>query len=103
MIFATSSLAFDNACEPVIFDCGNKTNKWVCKDQTSGQFYLYPLSQLNGNLCSEKRLCTDVNRMFDNCFLDKMKGRSKYEMFSVRRSCRRIACHPTFFQKLKYD
>ena len=37
-----------------------------------------------------------------DCFIDKMKCMSKNVTPSVRRTCERIACNPTFFQKLKY-
>ena len=46
--------------------------------------------------------CPEINAVYDNCFVDKMKGTSKVASQSVRRSCERIACNPTFFQKLRY-
>ena len=46
--------------------------------------------------------CPEINVVYDNCFVDKMKGVSKVATASVIRSCERIACEPTFFQKLKY-
>ena len=46
--------------------------------------------------------CNVMNKIYDNCFVDKMKGTSKVARESVRRSCERIACNPTFFQKLRY-
>ena len=53
-----------------------------------------------GAKCSMQ--CPEINVVYDNCFVDKMKDASKTSMASVRRSCKRIACNPTFFQKLNY-
>jgi len=46
--------------------------------------------------------CNVMNKIYDNCFVDKMQGMSKVVALSVSRSCERIACNPTFFQKLRY-
>ena len=57
--------------------------------------------QVDGQICPTQ--CNIMNKIYDNCYIDKMQGVSKVStIFSVKRSCERIACKPTFFQKLKY-
>jgi NAD-dependent dihydropyrimidine dehydrogenase PreA subunit len=56
--------------------------------------------RVEGASCSS--MCPDINAIYDNCFVNKMQGMSKVATLSVRRSCERIACNPTFFQKLRY-
>jgi hypothetical protein len=101
---ANQVVAFDYKCVPARSpsDCSKKHDNpfinLMCEEykQTSGPQYL------NGKVCSGDRMCADVEAMFDNCLLDKMKGRQKYERFTVRNVCERIACHPTLIQKFKY-
>mgnify|MGYP006101709983 CR=1 FL=1 len=54
----------------------------------------------DGQICAIQ--CPLINTLFDNCYVDKMKNANKITIKSVIRSCERIACNPTFFQKLKY-
>ena len=56
--------------------------------------------KVDGQTCPTQ--CNAMNKIYDNCFIDKMEGMSKSVTPSVRRTCERIACNPTFFQKLKY-
>ena len=56
--------------------------------------------QVDGQICPTQ--CNIMNKIYDNCFVDKMQGVSRVATGSVIRSCERIACKPTFFQKLKY-
>ena len=46
--------------------------------------------------------CNAMNRIYDNCFIDKIKDLDRNLILTVRRSCERIACNPTFFQRLIY-
>lgn len=103
LIFSPNQVvAFDYTCVAKTANCGSKdpfndTNIFDnCSSKTSEQQYL------NGNVCSGDRLCADVEKMYDNCFLDKMRGRGKIEFGAVTRTCKRIACHPTLIQKFKY-
>ena len=100
IILATETLAFDYTCVPQNDACGSKDPLGDlfndCSKKTSEEQYL------NGEVCSGDRMCADVAKMYDNCFLDKMEGRTKYEYVPVQRTCERIACHPTLLQKFKY-
>ena len=58
------------------------------------------IHRVDGQICPTQ--CNIMNKIYDNCFVDKMQGVSKVASQSVRRSCERIACNPTFFQKLRY-
>ncbi len=40
--------------------------------------------------------------IFDNCFVDKSDGASKYQIDSIEKICKRIACNPSMWDKLKY-
>ena len=105
IIIASPSFAFDYQCKPIVSDCSNRSDAdtvFWCGDKTFGKKYTYPLHTLYGKTCSEQRLCVEVEAMFDNCFLDKIKGRNEIEESAVRRVCERIACNPTPFQKFKY-
>ena len=99
----TQIFAFDYSCKPVLFDCSDPEASWICGEQKAGNYHLYPLHKLNGETCSGERTCVDVERMFDNCMLSKMKGRKRYEKATVIKVCQRIACKPNFFEKLKFD
>ena len=59
----------------------------------------YP-QEIDGQICPTN--CNNMNKIYDNCFIDKMKGLSKVGALSVIRSCERIACDPSVLQKLKY-
>ena len=105
LIIASPSFAFDYQCKPIISDCSKRSDAdavFWCGDKTFGIQYTYPLHTLNGETCSDERLCVEVEAMFDNCFLDKIKGRNKIEAPAIRRVCERIACNPTPLQKFKY-
>jgi len=50
--------------------------------------------------------CLDLNGeqeiIYDNCFLDKSKGATGYQISTIRKVCKRIACKPSMWEKLKY-
>ena len=71
--------------------------KWNC-NKFGGEFT--QIHRIDDQACPTQ--CNVMNKIYDNCFVDKMKGTSKVAIQSVRRSCKRIACEPTFFQKLRY-
>ena len=76
------------------------SSAFVC-EKPGSPFYGIPIKKFfEGKLCEIG--CPEILEIRDNCFLDKMKGRSKVEVSTVRRICSRIACNPTFFQKMKY-
>ena len=76
------------------------SSAFVC-EKPGSPFYGIPIKNFfEGKLCAIG--CPEILEIRDNCFLDKMKGRSKVEVSTVRRICSRIACNPTFFQKMKY-
>ena len=53
-----------------------------------------------GQQCStNKRL---MNVIFDNCFVSKSDGATKYQVDSIENICKRIACNPSMWEKLKY-
>ena len=86
---------FDIPCSDVGFSsdiCDSDPNA------TLTGFILIP--EVDDQTCPTQ--CNVMNKIYDNCFVDKMKGTSKVATQSVRRSCERIACNPTFFQKLRY-
>lgn len=55
---------------------------------------------INNKLCPTQ--CNVMSKIYDNCLLDKMKGRAKNLAPVAMRSCERIACNPSFLMKLKY-
>ena len=71
-----------------------------CVGQANDKYLILNNFSYEGQACSTE--CPEIIEIRDNCFLDKMKGRSKVEVTTVRRICSRIACNPTFFQKMKY-
>ena len=53
-----------------------------------------------GQKCKyDKRLMAVI---FDNCFVDKLDGASKYQIDSIENICKRIACNPSMWEKFKY-
>jgi hypothetical protein len=103
LVFANQTLAF---CPPEVVYCNPEDPLddifRNCVRKTPEQLALNKKPALNGKACSGDRLCADVAKMYDNCFLDKMRGRGKIEFGAVKRTCERIACHPTLVQKFKY-
>jgi len=74
---------------------------WNCQEfETEKNVFVVPKPIVDDQVCTAE--CNVMNQIYDNCFVDKMKGMSKVVRPSVHRSCQRIACNPTFFQKLRY-
>jgi hypothetical protein len=73
----------------------------ICKSNPDAWLTGFWIDQeVEGQRCPTE--CNLMNSIYDNCVVDKMKGLSKVGALSVLRSCERIACEPTFFQKLRY-
>ena len=70
--------------------------KWNCSEFDG----FTPIPIVDDQACPTQ--CNVMNKIYDNCFVDKLKGTSIVARQSVRRSCERFACNPTFFQKLRY-
>ena len=100
--FATQAVADGNwDCDGFNVPCseiGFSTE--ICDNDPNGTEKITPLPVVDDQTCPTQ--CNVMNKIYDNCFVDKMQGMSKVATLSVSRSCERIACNPTFFQKLRY-
>jgi hypothetical protein len=102
-IISALLMAFATQVVGTPFNCHKEPEQKLLGKPISGVDPTYEFSKpkfYEGASCSS--MCPDINAIYDNCFVDKMKGTSKVATQSVRRSCERIACNPTFFQKLRY-